>query len=340
MVDTEHSINISLSKKRVLLFSQYFFGYESKIKEKMRELGAEVDLYDEMSVKTMFSRALLKISPAIFNRKTERYYCEILNKIKNNSYDFVLFIDCEMPTEKVLDLFRKKFKTAKFCLHMWDSVENLKGVESKFKYFDHITTFDRSDAHKYKLKLRPLFFADEYKIKNKVEYYEYDLTFIGTIHSDRYRILKKMFEQAQNLNLRIFFYPYLQSRFIYYYYKLTKREFRNTKINNFRFDKISSDEIAQITKLSKVVIDIQHPAQTGLTMRTLEMVGMKKKIITTNEDIIKYDFYNKNNIFIIGRENPYLNPLFIESPYEDIDSNIYNYYSIDRWCLDVLGECI
>ena len=28
-------------------------------------------------------------------------------------------------------------------------------------------------------------------------------------------------------------------------------------------------------------------------MRTIEVLGMRKKLITTNEDIVNYDFYDK-----------------------------------------------
>ena len=54
---------------------------------------------------------------------------------------------------------------------------------------------------------------------------------------------------------------------------------------------------------SRVVLDLPHPMQTGLTMRTIEAIGSKKKLITTNVDIVNYDFYNPKNILLIEREN-------------------------------------
>ena len=101
--------------------------------------------------------------------------------------------------------------------------------------------------------------------------------------------------------------------------------------------KLSSDDIANVIKKTRTIIDIQHPKQSGLTMRTLEIVGMKKKIITTNSDIVNYDFYNENNIAIIDRKSPLIDKNFINSPYVELDLAIYEYYSIKKWCLDVLG---
>lgn len=331
--------NFILKDKKILFFSQYFFGYERIIKEKLEELKAKVVMYNEMSVKTTFGRALTKICPNLFYFKTNRYYKRIINSNKANKFDFILFIDCEMPSKKVLKKMKMTFPNARLCLYLWDSVKNLNRVDRKFKFFDYITTFDREDAKKYNLILRPLFFSDEYRnSKINSKFYEYDLCFIGTIHSDRYRILKLIEKQAKDNNWKCFFYPYLQSKFVYYIYKLIKKEFRNTKISDFYFSKLSPKEITSIVNKSKVVVDIQHPDQDGLTMRTLEMIGMKKKILSTNADIINYDFYDSKYIGIIDRTNPVINSCLFSNSTFYIDEHIYENYSIQKWCVDVLGE--
>lgn len=324
-----------LNEKRILFFCQFFFDYEKKIVKKMQDLGAEVVLYDEMSVKTSYERALLKVSSSFFNKKTEKYYAEILRQVRNKSFDYVLFIDCEMPTHKVLKAYRSAFKGAKFCLHLWDSLSNLKGVSGKFRFFDFISTFDRNDSIDNNIVFRPLFFSDEYRaIENKKnKSYAYTVSFIGTVHSDRYKIIKRLQESIDGFYL----YGYLQGKFIYYYYKIVKPEYRGIKISSFNYKKLSSKAIARIVSDSKAILDIQHPNQTGLTMRTLEMVGMRKKIITTNEDIKNYDFYNPNNICVINRENPVVSKEFLEKDYEELPNSIYEYYSIEKWIVDVLG---
>jgi hypothetical protein len=40
-----------------------------------------------------------------------------------------------------------------------------------------------------------------------------------------------------------------------------------------------------------------------LIFRVFEALGYKKKLITNNQDITSYDFYNENNIFVITNEN-------------------------------------
>ena len=66
-----------------------------------------------------------------------------------------------------------------------------------------------------------------------------------------------------------------------------------------------------IIKNFKTIIDIERPLQKGLTMRTIEMLGKNKKIITTN------------NIFIIDRNNPIIDEIFLNKEYQEIDKNIH-----------------
>lgn len=84
--------NVSIRGKRILFLAPAFFGYELKIKHKMEDMGAIVDFYDVRSVTSAIERALLKISPNIFVRKTNKYYGEILKKNHEKDYDYI-FID-------------------------------------------------------------------------------------------------------------------------------------------------------------------------------------------------------------------------------------------------------
>lgn len=330
----------TLTDKRILFFSPAFFGYENKIKEKMEEMGAKVDLFDERSVSKNYEKALLKISPNIFNKKTEAYYFNILNLVKSEQYDYVLFVKCDMPTVKVLKEYKRVFSKAKICLHMWDSIDNIPNIRKKMYIFDYISSFDRKDCiDNENINFRPLFYCDDYKANSNYErHYKYDIAFIGTIHSDRYKILKEIEKYAKKEKLYIYKYPFLQSKFIYYFYKLIKKEFRSTNIKEFRFNKISSQDIANIVDQSRIIIDIQHPKQTGLTMRTIEMIGMKKKIITTNKDIVNYDFYDSRNIFVLDRNDLNISLGTFSNKYFDVDDSVYNRYLLESWIYEVLGE--
>lgn len=327
-----------LNGKKILLFSVYFFDYQNIICNKLKELGAKVVLYDERSVSSALEKALLKIEPYIYKNKTKKYYDKIIEKHKGEIFDYILIIKCDMPDEKILHDIKQAFPKAKMCLHLWDSVRNIPHILDKIKFFDIATSFDRVDCVNYpEFEFRPLFYADEFKAKDIQSDFLYDISFCGTIHSDRFKILKPIKQQCEQLGFRYFGFHYLQSNFIYKFYKFTKEEFRNTKIEEFDFNKKPSTEIVNIVNKSRSIVDIQHPKQTGLTMRTVEMLGMKKKLITTNTDIVNYDFYNPNNILIIDREKPKIDFVFLNTSYQNVDEHIYEKYSIECWICDVLG---
>lgn len=330
----------SINGKNILFLAPSFFGYENKIKDKMIKMGASVDLYDERSVTKAFDRALLKIAPSLFNNKTRNYYMSILNRNKNKKYDYVFIVKCEMMTQDMLKEFRSTFKGAVFCLYLWDSIRNIKGITSKFKYFDRVLSFDLQDVKKYpEMKFRPLFYSDDFKKEVKSDnIYKYDISFCGTVHSDRYKIIRHVKSLCNIRKWNSYFFCYLQSNFIFYFYKLIKLEFKGAKKSDFTFDKLSSSEIANVVDESRVILDIQHPKQTGLTMRTIEMVGMNKKLITTNGKIKEYDFYNPNNILIIDRNNINILEGFLLTKYEPLDASIYEKYSMTAWIEDILYD--
>lgn len=330
---------MELENKKILFISPAFFGYENKIVEKMEELGAKVDFFDERPFTDSFSKAILKISPKFFFLKTKKYYDQIINNKSSLSYDFVFVVKCEMMTVEIIKKLRRKFPQAVFCLYLWDSLANIKGVSKKIDYFDRVLSFDMNDTDRNaNIKFRPLFFTDDYKKKyNDLIDFEYDFSFIGTIHSDRYKIIKAISKHADENNQKYFLYCYLQSKLIYYFYKILKKEFHGERINNFKFKKIDSSIISDVVEHSRSILDIQHPRQTGLTMRTIEMLGMHKKLITTNQSIKKYDFYNPDNIVVIDRNKILIPKDFLNKPHIEVDQSVYDKYSLKNWVIDVLG---
>lgn len=330
---------LDISGKKILFFSPAFFNYECVIADKMREMGAIVDMYDSRCITSAVNRSLLKVFPNIFNNKSREYYDNILNKNKGKNYDYILIIKCDMTPISTLKQLRIEFPNAKLCLYLYDSIDNIPGIKDKFEFFDILHSFDLNDCKKYKfLNFRPLFFADQFRMSSKSrKKFKYDICFLGTIHSDRYAVIQQIQKIANVHSLRCYWFLYLQSKFIYWFYKVSKKEFRKAKMNDFSFDKKSLSEISEIESESRVILDIQHPKQTGLTMRTIEMVGMNKKLITTNESIKYYDFYDPNNIAIIDRNNISLDINFLKSPYKPLQKSVLEKYSLRTWILDILN---
>ena len=58
---------------------------------------------------------------------------------------------------------------------------------------------------------------------------------------------------------------------------------------------------------------------------------LKKKMITTNKNVVKYDFYNENNILIMGIDKPEKIKDFLRNDYFDIKKDIIDTYEFECW---------
>lgn len=332
-------MNKSLRDKRILFICPKFFNYHIEFKEELEALGAYVDYFDERPSNNNFIKAILRINKNLINGINEKYYNEVYSKIKNNKYDYMLVVKPEAIPQRFIDQFKEMNPEAKVCMYLWDSLENNKAAKSKIEKSDSTFSFDPEDCKKHNLKFRPLFFNNKYeKIATKNnENNKYDLLFVGTVHSDRYAMLKALQDDMNENGKKVYLYMYMQSRLIYYLKKIFLKEFKKSKITEFKFKPISQSDLVKLVEASNVVVDIQHPKQTGLTMRSIEMLGANKKMITTNNKIKNYDFYDGNNIQIVDRELKNIDIEFFNRKFNEVSENIKEKYSLKSWLLEILS---
>ena len=127
---------------------------------------------------------------------------------------------------------------------------------------------------------------------------------------------------------------YLQSKLVYIFYKVFYKEFRSSSIKEFEFKKLSYDKYIDICKNSNIILDVVMGQQNGLTMRTFEAIGLNKKLITTNKNIDKYEFYNKDYILIYDRQVLDFNDkFFMNTP---VSYNNKNKYTLSNWVKTIL----
>jgi hypothetical protein len=262
--------------------------------------------------------------PVIFN-----YYRSVVEQNKDKDYDYIFIVKSEATNEKVVKLLREAYPKAQLILYLWDSVENIPNGENKLGLFDRVLTFDPEDAQKYGLILRPLFYSKEYDkdVLNKSDY-RYEVAFIGTAHTVRPRIAMQLAEQCAKRGKESFYYLFLAHPVVFLYNKVLNPAYRTVRKEDINFKSLSAKEVQAVYDDCRTILDVEHIAQRGLTMRTIEMIGSNKKLITTNKSIEKYDFYNKNNICIIDRDNPVVREDFWESEYEPLPKEILERYSL------------
>lgn len=327
---------IDLKEKKLLFISPAFFGYEKSILQRLQELGALVDYFDERPANSFWTKAFIRLNRKIVSWRIEQYYNEITSLIRNKSYDYVFVLNIEAMPHSFLKIIRCHSPRAKFILYMWDSIRNKAHTISYLSLFDVVFSFDEKDCKEITaIRFRPLFFLNEYKEIACDTCFEYDFSFVGTAHSDRFALIRKIQRQLEEKNLKSYWYLFLQSRKLFFFQKICNTAFRKACMRDFNYKALSKDKLINIIRKSRIILDIQHPNQSGLTMRTIEMLGAHRKLVTTNPSVGDYDFYTSRNILIIDRNNPVIPEDFCTGEYQPVDKAIYYKYSLDGWLDDI-----
>jgi hypothetical protein len=326
-----------LSGKKILLIVPNFFGYERDIKVELERHGAIVDWLPDRPFSTPVFSALTKISPQIIIPFAVNLYDKLLLKFGSSHYDWVFVVNGQTLSTSFLRRLRSDYPAAKFVLYLWDSLANRSHVQNNLSMFDRVLSFDPIDAKKYNLMLRPLFYGRGFsKTKPVVKPTLYDISFVGTAHSDRFSVVDRAKAQLSS-DISAFWYLYLQAPWVMHYYRLTKPGMKPARMGDFKFDPLLKAQVQDIFSESHCILDIEHPSQVGLTMRTFETLGAQKKLVTTNVNIRNYDFFKPENICIIDRTDPKISVDFLKTNFVPIDDATYAKYAIEGWLKEVLA---
>ncbi|MGL4865413.1 MAG: hypothetical protein ACRC3I_04195 [Cetobacterium sp.] len=220
----------------------------------------------------------------------------------------------------IIDFLKKKYPEARIIFWFWNPIKdesiilNLKSKEIE------IWSFDLNDCKKYNLKINTQFYFETYLDSPSLKFQKEKIYFIG---SDKGRIIKikKFLEEIKKIGKNI---------------DLKIQVLKDNKTKNcVALDvevlalPIPYSKIIQDIEESTILLEICQDNQTGLTLRALEALMFNKKLITNNKNIINYDFYKKENIFIIGEKRE-LNH-FLEAEYSAISYEIKENYLFKTW---------
>ena len=321
-----------LQGKRILFFSAHLFGYQNDIRLAMESVGAIVDYYDERPANNFLVKGVIRINRNLLAGYINHYYNKIIKEPLQKEYDYVFFIKGESISASNVRRLKQFHPEANFIIYHWDSIANNSNAQNLLPYFDRVFSFDKIDCERLGLHFLPLFYTPDYA---NIPYYDkeikYDMLFVGTTHSDRYKLVKRIEEQIIKMGGLCLTWFYFPSKILYYKMKIQNSYLRQIPVHTFHFKPMSKELLLQLYAGSRIIIDVQHPKQTGLTMRCIETLGAKRKLITTNYYITEYDFYNPDNILVVDRNLPYVPEKFLNEPYRDTPKEIYESYSIKNW---------
>lgn len=278
-----------------------------------------------------------------FNALYKFYEYRILKTIRGKKYDLFLLIRGEVLSETFIQrIIQDNLNPQSIKVYYsWDSIANLPNLKNLIKYFDRSYTFDMSDAKNNSgLLFLPLFYLEQYsKNSPKITYNcKYDLAIVASFSEKKYRVVKKLEELGYNVYHLLYLNPIL-----FWKNKLFNKKYRHIDSRYLSFKTISTKEIISIYNNTCAVLDIPSETQTGLTMRSIECLGFGIKLVTTNVNIKKVDFYDDENIWVLTSDcdTEYFNPpdkTWLKSAYSKQRSDIVEKYSISSWIDTLIGE--
>jgi hypothetical protein len=328
--------NISFSQaKHVLLISPLTFSYHTIISETLCNMGYQVTWWNNRASDTTWYKVLLRISPKIVAKFSENSFKKKLIALDSETVSHVLVIKGEGLSKQTICNIKETCHLASMGLYLWDSAENVKTVHDKTDFFDSVASFDPHDAKIFNWAYRPLFWRKISVPTEKNNNLIFDWCFIGTVHSDRHRVIHKL-RQRYGSQFNSFVFAYFQSPLILFARKLVDCTLWASPKGTLSTTPMSAIDVSNIVAQSKAVLDIEHPKQRGFTMRTIETLMAGKKLITTNKHILHSDIFHSSRVLVIDRFNPEICTNFFTESFQEIPESLKNYYSCEGWALELL----
>jgi hypothetical protein len=278
-----------LEGKKILFVCPEFHHYHISIREKLKKKGAEV--YFIPTFRESLVRQLWKKFAG--NTRAD-YYRKKFSELEGIHFDYFFQIRGEDIMPHILS---KVVKQSDFSvMYQWDSVSNCNYLPLT-SLFNKVYSFDRKDTMDFPgIKYLQLFHETHTKSVPFVNGdMKLDLLTVAGYTSWRYEQVNLFYHLSVKHRLRSVLMLYIPVKtFIKLWLKGARL---NTKILTLR--KISKKEYETLLQRTTAVLDIPSPAQTGLSIRTVESLASGKKLITTNKNICNESFFSKDLNYLL-----------------------------------------
>lgn len=192
-------------------------------------------------------------------------------KLLKKGYNVVFLDGCSLryKLRKIINKYKNAY------VYFWNPAFDVPYLNKLLKLNKKIATFDESDSIKYDLLYLNTFYEPcDNLITNESNI---DLFFVGN-DKGRKQTLDFFRKKCDEYNLKHYIYiP------------------KNSK------EQMSYNQYLEKLCESRVILEIVQMGQTGNTMRMMEALFYKKKVITNNKNVIKMDFYDPTYIYVFEK---------------------------------------
>ncbi len=305
--------------RKILIVGPPSFGYLTKINEALsgfKAVESNIIFIDKLAFKYKnFSHRILNFLSKVFlnkNLKKEYLNTFLIDQVKQlGKQDVIFMIRPDLLNSKTLNYL--KTQTQSLVAFYYDSTRRFPEKIKIINYFDTVYSYDKLDVETYNLEFLTNYIFEESENLNYKQLF-FNISTFDYRYEAMERLAKYIDEKKWSKEILVFGSDALDSDCL----TLIRKQ-------------ISVDDVAKKISNSKIIIEIQREEQIGLSFRVFEALGQRKKLITTNADIVNYDFYHSQNILVIDEDNIHIPEDFVNSPYLPVNELILNQYRLDNW---------
>ncbi len=305
--------------KKILIIAPFAFGYTSHIYKALSNFP-EVEPkiiyldYPSFEYRDTFHKIRNFLSKLFLKRNLKKTFVSkrIVSELERVGKQDIIFIIRPDILENEMLSYLKNY-SEKFIAYYYDSIKRFPRKAEILPYFNAVYSYDKRDTENHNL-----LFLTNYIFEETFETdFEYQFFNIST-NDYRLPVLEKL---AGYLKIKNWSYSILV-------YNGSPISVENVTLIT---KQKSIEEVSQLIKKCKIIVEIQREEQIGLSFRIFEALGHRKKLITTNKDVINYDFYHPQNILVLDENYIEIPDDFVNSPYMEIDDTILEKYKVGNW---------
>ena len=217
----------------------------------------------------------------------------------------------------LLSYLRKKHPRLKI-VYLFSNIVAISGakvyrVEEKLNsHYDMVFAFDKLDSEKYGFDHNQLIYTTKEVLPDYRDDLEYDLFYLG-LAKDRYPKLIEIYEKAKEEGLKCNFTI------------VGVPEEDRKYTNDIHYERVPYSFAFENMAKSKCIVDIIQSNSTALTIKTCEAVILGRKLLTSNDNIVKEHFYNPADMRVYDKSmslKEFISQSYV--PYEKSDSYAFS----------------
>jgi hypothetical protein len=183
-------------------------------------------------------------------------------------------------------------------------------------------SFSKKESIENGCKYGETFYFKEFVEVKNISKVRYDSFFIG-LDKGRLKYLNELKAKYEKEKLVSLFYIVDNKRALY------SKGFHS---------RMPYSKVVNLILLSKSITDVVQEGQEGMTLRVMESIFFKRKLITNNRNIKFRDIYKSDNIFILGQDDDNNLLDFVNAPYIELEKEEVEKYEFSSWLNRIINN--